>query len=120
MGLGAFIASVFAFPTVVFTVGVALFLLYSLLKMAGFTLSAIFDLFDFLPDLDGPDGDGHNFFDTIGVSGLPAPIVFGVTSICGWMASWLGMRFFGDVVSPWLILIAAIVIGFGAAVLVLQ
>lgn len=117
--MGAFIASVFAFPTVVFTVGVALFIVYSLLKMAGFTLSAIFDLFDFI-DFDGVEGDGHNFLDTIGVSGLPATIVFGVTSICGWMASFLGMKYFGDDVSPWLILAGALLTGFVAATIILQ
>ena len=118
--MGASIISVFAFPTVVFTVGVALFILYSLLKMAGFTLSAIFDLFDsVLPDF-GADGEGHNFLDTIGVSGLPATIVFGVTSICGWMASFLGVKYLGDTISPWLILFGALILGFAAATLILQ
>lgn len=116
--MGALFVSTFAFPTVIFTAGVFLFVVYGLLKMVGFSLSAVFDLFDF--DFDGPDGDGHNFLDTLGVRGIPSTIVFGITSICGWLASYIGMKYFGGDVSPWIVFFAALVIGFFAATLILR
>lgn len=115
--MGAFIAAAVAFPTVVFTVAVFLFLIYATLKMLGFTLSAIADLFDFI-DFDGPEGDGHNFLDTMGVEGVPKTIVFGITSIFAWMASFLGMKYLGW--APWLVGVAALVAGFVLATLVLR
>lgn len=115
--MGALFASTFAFPTVVFTVGIVLFLVYAGLKMLGFTLSAVADLFDFL-DFSGTEGDGHNFLDTIGVEGVPRTIVFGVTSIFGWLASYLGMKYFGG--PGWAVLIGALVVGFLCATVVLR
>lgn len=117
--MGELIVSTFSFPTVVFTAGVALFLVYGALKLVGFSLSAIFDLFDFL-DFDGVEGEGHNFLDTVGVRGIPTTIVLGITFICGWLASYLGMKYFGGDVSPWVVLLAAFVIGFFAATIVLR
>lgn len=117
--MGTFIISTFAFPTVVFTAGVFLFLIYGALKLVGFSLSALFDLFDFF-DFDGGEGDGHNFLDTLGVRGIPTTIVFGITMICGWMASYLGMRYFGDDLARWVVFIGALLIGFLAATLILR
>ncbi|HEU4520586.1 MAG TPA: hypothetical protein VFT12_01205 [Thermoanaerobaculia bacterium] len=114
--MGALIVSAFAFPTVVFTVGVFLFLIYAALKVVGFSLSAVLDLFDF----EFGDGEGHNFLDTLGVRGIPTTIVFGITSIIGWLASYIGMKYFGGDVSPWLVLIGALVIGFLGATVVLR
>ena len=115
--MGAFITTAFAFPTVVYTVATGLFLIYAALKMFGFTLSAVADLFDFI-DFDGPDGDGHNFLDTMGVEGVPKTIVFGVTSIFAWLASYLAVKFLGW--NEWVIAILARVIGFLLATLVLR
>jgi hypothetical protein len=115
--MGAFIHAAFAFPTVVYTVAVSLFLLYAALKMFGFTLSAIADVFDFV-DFDGADGEGHNFLDTMGVEGVPKTIVFGVTSIFGWLASYLGMKFLGW--NGWVVGILAFAAGFLLATLVLR
>lgn len=117
--MGELIVSTFSFPTVVFTAGVVLFLIYAALKMVGFSLSALFSLFDFL-DFDGMEGEGHNFLDALGVRGIPTTIVFGITSICGWLASYLGVKYFRDDVSSWVILIAALGIGFLCATVVLR
>lgn len=115
--MGAFISAAFAFPTVVFTVAVFLFLIYAALKMLGFTVSAVADLFDFV-DFEGSDGEGHNFLDTMGVEGVPKTIVFGFTAIFGWMASFLGMKYLG--LASWVIFVGALVVGFVLATLLLR
>ena len=115
--MGAFIAAAFAFPTVVFTVAVGLFLFYAALKMFGFTLSAIADLFDFI-DFDGADGDGHNFLDTMGVQGVPKTIVFGITSIFAWLVSYLGMKLVGW--NEWVVGLVALTVGFFMATVALR
>ena len=115
--MGAFIVSAFAFPTVVFTAAVFLFVIYAVLKLIGFSLAAVADLFDFL-DFDGAEGDGHNFLDTLGVQGIPKSIVFGVTAIFGWMASYLGMKYLGG--PGWAVGLGALVVGFSMAALFLR
>jgi hypothetical protein len=118
--LSAFLTATFAFPTVVFTVVVSLFVVYSFLKMVGFTVDAITDMFDFI---GSDEGDG-NMLDVIGVSGIPASIVIGISSIFAWMASFLTMRFYGDQLSggftKFLVLIGAAVVGFLCAAVVLR
>jgi hypothetical protein len=118
--MSAFLAATFAFPTVVFTVAVFLFVVYACLKMVGFAVDAITDMFDFFGD---PDADG-NVLDVMGVSGIPASIVLGISSIFAWMASFLTMRFYGDDLSSpiakILVLLGAALAGFLLAALTLR
>jgi hypothetical protein len=114
------LVSTFTFPTVVFTVAVGLFVIYAMLKMLGFTLDAILDLFDGLFEFgDGADADGgHNFLDTIGVEGIPKSIVFGITSIFGWLASYLAVKYLDW--PGWVVLIGALLVGFLCATIFLR
>jgi hypothetical protein len=74
--MSAFIAAVLAFPTVVFTVLLALFVLYALTALAGVT-----------------DLDWHlEVFD----AGVPVALYGGVAAIFAWLSSYTADRFLPD------------------------
>jgi hypothetical protein len=78
----AFLESAFAFPTVVFTVALILFLIYALvttlLPGAAEGTEAAFDA------------------DALDVAGVPLAILGGVVAAIGWLCSYFAMRFLRD------------------------
>jgi hypothetical protein len=74
--MSAFIAAVLAFPTVVFTVCVAFFVLYAVAALAG-VVDTDWDV---------------EVFD----AGIPVVLYGGIASIFAWLASYIGDRFLPD------------------------
>jgi hypothetical protein len=92
--VSAFIAAAFAFPTVVFTVLLILFLAYALLVIAG---AVSIDAIDGALGVDDIPDDGvlDGAMDLFGVQGIPLTIFGGVSTLIAWFTSFLSMRFLG-------------------------
>jgi hypothetical protein len=108
--MSTFLAAALALPTVVFTVLLGFFILYSILTLLG---AADFEW------LDGVLGVHHHVHDSVlevglhafGVVGIPLTIFGGVSSIFAWMASFAAMRFLPDGA------LVKLAVGIGAALL---
>lgn len=107
--MSAFLAAALSLPTVVFTVLLGFFLLYSILTLLG-----AMDM-EWLDGLLGID-DVHDSvleggLHGLGVAGIPITIFGGVSSIFAWLLSFAGMKYLPDT------LLVKLGVGIGAAVL---
>lgn len=92
--MATFLAAALAFPTVVFTVMVVLFLLYAMATLVG-----AFDI-HWLDGVLGIDHVGDSVLEgalnSAGVAGIPLTIFGGVAAIMAWMASIAATSFLPD------------------------
>ncbi|HYR29767.1 MAG TPA: hypothetical protein VEU30_14960 [Thermoanaerobaculia bacterium] len=92
--MATFLAAILAYPTVVFTALVSLFLLYSLATVLG---ALDIHWLDGVLGIDhAPDSVLEGALSFLGVAGVPITIVGGVGSIFAWMTSIAASRFLPD------------------------
>jgi hypothetical protein len=107
--MSAFLAAALSLPTVVFTVLLGFFLLYSVLTLLG-----ALDM-EWLDGLLGIDDVNDSVLEgglhALGVTGIPLTMFAGVSSIFAWLLSFAGMKFLPDLT------LVKIGVGLGAAVL---
>lgn len=107
--MSAFLAAALALPTVVFTVLLGFFLVYSILTLLG-----ALDI-EWLDGLLGVDDVNDSVLagalHALGVAGIPLTLFGGVSCIFAWLASFTAMRFLPDAA------LVKIGVGLGAAVL---
>jgi hypothetical protein len=85
--MSTFIAAVLAFPTVVFTVMLAFFVLYALATLAG---AADFEWLDGVLGIDEvSDSALETFLDGLGIAGIPITIFGGIGCLIAWVGSYL-------------------------------
>jgi hypothetical protein len=117
--MSAFIASALAFPTVVFTVLLALFVLYAIATLVG---AADIEWLDGMLGIDDVhDTLLESFLDALGIAGVPLTIFGGVASAIAWLSSYVADRFLPD--STFInsgIGVGAAVLGLGLSSLVLR
>jgi hypothetical protein len=92
--MSAFLAAALSLPTVVFTVLLGFFLLYSILTLLG-----ALDL-EWLDGLLGIDDVNDSVLEgglhALGVTGIPLTMFAGVSCVFAWLASFTAMRFLPD------------------------
>ncbi|HEX7708530.1 MAG TPA: hypothetical protein VF701_18860 [Thermoanaerobaculia bacterium] len=99
--MSSFFTAALSFPTVVFTVLIALFLIYGLLALAG------------VAEIDWlPAGESGSALEALGIAGVPIAVVGGITATIGWVTSLLAMRLL-DTTN----LMTGTLVGLGAAAL---
>lgn len=92
--MSAFFSAALAYPTVVFTVLLGFFLLYSLATVLG---AADFEWLDGALGVDDVnDSVLEGALSMLGVSSIPVTIVAGVATIFAWMTSFFADRFLPD------------------------
>ncbi|HEX6086586.1 MAG TPA: hypothetical protein VF266_18800 [Thermoanaerobaculia bacterium] len=105
--MSAFLAAALSLPTVVFTVLLGFFLIYSILTLLG-----ALDL-EWLDGLLGIDDVNDSVLEgglhALGVAGIPLTLFGGVSCIFAWLASFTAMRFLPDAT------LVKIGVGLGAA-----
>jgi hypothetical protein len=105
----SFLTAILAFPTVVFTALVALFLLYAVATMLG---ALELDWLDGVLGIDhAPDSVLEGSLSVLGVAGVPITLVGGISSIFAWITSIAAARVLPD--SMWMSV--AVLIGSGIA-----
>lgn len=111
--MASFLAAILAFPTVVFTVLVGLFLLYALATLLG---ALDIHWLDGVLGIDhAPDSVFEGALNFLGVAGIPITIFGGVSSVFAWVTSIAATKFLPDSLA----MSAAILVGSGIAGLVL-
>ncbi len=97
-----FVDVAIAFPTVIFTVALAVSLLFfALTTLLGFGAEAGFEI----------DADmGGNLFSNLGLAGLPIALTATLVSLFSWFASFLLMSIIGDRNDTLLIIVGVVVI----------
>ena len=107
--MSAFLAAALSLPTVVFTVLLGFFLLYSILTLLG---ALDFEWLDGLLGIDDVnDSVLEGGLHALGVTGIPLTLFAGVSCIFAWLASFTAMRFLPDGT------LVKIAVGLGAALL---
>lgn len=107
--MSAFLAAALSLPTVVFTVLLGFFLLYSILTLLG---ALDFEWLDGLLGIDDvSDSVLEGGLHALGVTGIPLTLFAGVSCIFAWLASFTAMRFLPDGT------LVKIAVGLGAALL---
>lgn len=92
--MSAFIASALAFPTVVFTVLLACFVLYALATLIG---AADIEWLDGLLGIDNVNDTAlESALSALGIAGVPLTIFGGVSSAIAWLSSYIADRFLPD------------------------
>ena len=96
--MATFFSIAFSFPTVIFTVLLCVAVIYWLVSLLG------------LFDLDGNDIDVSTDFGgllvTLGLQGVPLPLVMTVLLLSGWLLTYFAMLLFGSWLgSGWLLLV---------------
>jgi hypothetical protein len=92
--MSAFLAAVLSFPTVIFTVALAFFVLYAVLTLLG---AADIEWLDGMFGIDEvSDTPLENVLDALGIAGIPITVFAGMVSLFAWVASYLGDRFLPD------------------------
>lgn len=92
--MSAFFAAVLSFPTVVFTVMLAFFVLYALATLAG---AADIEWLDGALGVDDlSDSALENALDALGIAGIPMTVFLGMGSLFAWVASYTADRFLPD------------------------
>ncbi len=92
--MSTFLSAALAFPTVVFTVLLGFFLLYSLATVLG---AADIEWLDGALGVDDVDDSVlEGALSTLGVASIPITIVAGVATIFAWLASYVADRFLPD------------------------
>jgi hypothetical protein len=107
--MSVFLAAALSLPTVVFTVLLGFFLLYSVLTLLG-----ALDM-EWLDGLLGID-DVHDSvleggLHALGVTGIPLTLFAGVSCVFAWLLSFAGMKFLPDT------MLVKLAVGIGAALL---
>ena len=92
--MSAFLAAVLSFPTVVFTVLLSFFVLYSLATLLG--AADIEWLGGALGIDDVNDSALEHALDALGIAGIPLTIFAGLGSLFAWVASYTADRFLPD------------------------
>jgi hypothetical protein len=111
--MATFLAAILAFPTVVFTVMVGLFLLYAIATLVG---ALDIHWLDGVLGIDhAPDSVLEGALNLLGVAGIPLTIFGGVSSVFAWLTSIAAAKFLPDS----MVVSAAILVGSGIAGLVL-
>jgi hypothetical protein len=111
--MASFIAAILAFPTVVFTVLVGLFLLYALATLLG---ALDIHWLDGVLGIDhAPDSVLEGALNFLGVAGIPLTIFGGVSSVFAWVTSIAATKFLPGSLA----MSAGILVGSGIAGLVL-
>jgi hypothetical protein len=105
--MDAFLSAALSFPTVVFTVLLALFAIYALLTVIG-----AIDLD--LPDADLPDSPIEGVLNFLGIGDVPVAIFGAFATIFAWLASFAAMQFLPQTT------LVKIAVGIGAALLGLR
>jgi hypothetical protein len=107
--MSSFLAAALSLPTVVFTVLLGFFLVYSILTLLG-----ALDI-EWLDGLLGIDDVNDSVLEgglhALGVSGIPLTIFAGVSAIFAWLLSFAGMKFLPETA------LVKIAVGIGAAAL---
>lgn len=107
--MSVFLAAALSLPTVIFTVLLGAFLIYSILTLLGALDSERLDGLLGVDDVNDSVLEGA--LHALGVTGIPLTIFGSVTTIFAWLLSFTGMRFLPDA------LLVKIGVGLGAAVL---
>lgn len=92
--MGVFLQIVFSFPTVIFTILLALAVLYWLIAITGLLeVDALDNLF--IGDMDSADVGGlAALLSKIGLGRVPLTVIFTLIFLFGWVASFAGVRLF--------------------------
>ncbi|HYI11844.1 MAG TPA: hypothetical protein VEK57_22500 [Thermoanaerobaculia bacterium] len=92
--MDAFLAAAFAFPTVVFTVLLVLFVLYAAATLIG---AADIEWLDHLLGVDHVhDSVLEGVMSALGIAGVPITIFGGIASIFAWLTSFTAAKFLPD------------------------
>lgn len=92
--MSAFLAAALSLPTVVFTVLLGFFLVYSILTLLG---ALDFEWLDGLLGIDDVnDSVLEGGLHSLGVTGIPLTLFTGVSCIFAWLLSFAGMKFLPD------------------------
>lgn len=105
----AFLANVFSFPTVIYSILLTVMLLYWLVAILGMVDLDVLDIdADMGDDLQGFAG----LMVTLGLSGVPAPLALTILILYSWMACFLVVHymFLWDLAGAWNLLIGSGVI----------
>jgi hypothetical protein len=107
--MSAFLAAALSLPTVLFTVLLGFFLIYSILTLLG---ALDFEWLDGLLGIDDVnDSVLEGGLHAMGVTGIPLTLFAGVSCIFAWLASFAGMKFLPDTT------LVKVGVGLGAALL---
>lgn len=117
--MSAFLAAAFAFPTVMFTVMLVLFLLYAAATLIG---AADIEWLDHLLGIDHvQDSVLEGVMNALGIAGVPLTIFGGVGSIFAWLTSFAAAKFLPDsFLIDAAILVVSALVGIGAGSLALR
>ncbi|MBD3639553.1 MAG: hypothetical protein HUJ18_01035 [Marinobacter sp.] len=103
--MNTFLQIAFGFPTLIWTAVLLFSLLYWVVAMVGI---ADFDVFDIDLDLTEAAGGGlTGLMATLGLTGVPLPVVLTAFSLSGWMASYFGDLLLLAMLSPGLLSLVA-------------
>jgi hypothetical protein len=92
--MDAFLAAAFAFPTVVFTVLLVLFMLYAVATLIG---AADIEWIDHLLGVDHVhDSVLEGVMSALGIAGVPITIFGGVASVFSWLTAFTAAKFLPD------------------------
>ncbi|TVP42891.1 MAG: hypothetical protein EA345_17815 [Halomonas sp.] len=110
-----FFSIISSFPTVIFTVLLSVSVLYWLISLSGLVDSDVGD-----GDLgDGGSLDFGGLLATLGLHGVPLPLVVTLLSLTGWLFSYFAMLLLGTSLSPgvllWLFNVGVMILGFVVA-----
>lgn len=103
--MNTFLQIAFGFPTLIWTAVLLFSLLYWVVAMVGI---ADFDVFDIDLDLAEAAGSGlTGLMATLGLTGVPLPVVLTAFSLSGWMTSYFGDLLLLGMLSPGLLSLVA-------------